>query len=103
MLPQIELCKKRADEKDARKAFDEKIVMVDPEMDIPSELCDYMTSNKCPLILTISYFPTEWKMIFECGPYSASTDGSVYSVSVWSTYLNGKHTIINVLQYVDHL
>uniref|UniRef100_A0A2S2QES7 Eukaryotic translation initiation factor 4 gamma 3 n=1 Tax=Sipha flava TaxID=143950 RepID=A0A2S2QES7_9HEMI len=76
---EIELCKKRVDGKVARKAFDENIVMVDPEMDIPGELCDYMSSNKLPLVLTISYFPTEWKMIFECGPYCASTDGSVNS------------------------
>jgi hypothetical protein len=71
--------------------------MVDPEMDIPGELCDYMLSNKLPLVLTISYFPTEWKMIFECGPYCASTDGSVNSVSVWNTYITSKRTIINVL------
>jgi hypothetical protein len=103
MLTQNELCKKRVDEKTARKSFDENIVMVDPKMDIPSELCDYMTSNKLPLILTVSYLPTEWKMVFECGPYSASTNGSVNSVSNLSTYLNGKHTKINDLQHFDRI
>jgi hypothetical protein len=97
------LCKERVAGKATRKAFDENIVLVDPEMDIQSELCDFMKSNKLPFVLKISYFPTEWKMIFECGPYSASTNGSVHSVSVWNTYLIGKHTISNVQQHFDHL
>jgi hypothetical protein len=103
VLAQIELCKKRVAGKAVRKAFDENIVLVDQQMDIPSELDEYMTSNKLPLVLTVSYLPTEWKIIFECGPYSASTNGSVYSVSVLSTYLNGKHAIINVLQHLDRI
>jgi hypothetical protein len=103
VLAQIELCKERVAGKPVRKALDENIVLVNPDMDIPSELCDYMKSNKLRLVLTVSYLPTEWKMIFECGPYSASTNGSVNSVSALSTYLNGKHIIINVLQHLNRI
>jgi hypothetical protein len=103
VLTQIELCKERVSGKAVRRAFDKNIVLVDPEMDIMSELCDYMISNKFPLVLTVSYLPTEWKMVFECGPYSASANGSVNSVSTLSTYLNGKHAKINDLQHFDRI
>jgi hypothetical protein len=79
---QIELSKERVTEKEARKAFDKNIVLVDPEMDVSSELCEFVYSNESPLVLTVSYLPAEWKMTWDCGPYSASIDGPLKSVSV---------------------
>ncbi|XP_025411237.1 uncharacterized protein LOC112684126 [Sipha flava] len=74
---EVELSKERVTGKAARKAFDQNIVLVDPEMDIPNEICEFMDRNECPLVLTISYLPAEWTMILECEPYSASTNGSI--------------------------
>jgi hypothetical protein len=40
-----------------RKAFDQNIVLVDPEMDILSEMCEFMDINECPLVLTVGHLP----------------------------------------------
>ncbi|XP_025410616.1 uncharacterized protein LOC112683691 [Sipha flava] len=77
---EIELSKERLTGKEARKAFNENIVLADPEMDVSRELCEFVDSNKSPLVLTVSYLPTEWKMTWDCGPYSASMDGPVKSM-----------------------
>jgi hypothetical protein len=93
--------------KTARKAFDQNIVLVDPEMDISSEMCEFMDINESPLVLTVSYLPAEWNMILECGLYSASINGSVKSVCDSNVYLNRKHatvlcfTIIQSYSLVD--
>ncbi|XP_025414585.1 uncharacterized protein LOC112686513 [Sipha flava] len=76
---EVELSKERVTGKTARKAFDQNIVLVDPEMDISSEMCEFMDINESPLVLTVSYLPAEWNMILECGLYSASINGSVKS------------------------
>jgi hypothetical protein len=91
---QIELSKERLTGKEARKAFNENIVLADPEMDVSRELCEFVDSNKSPLVLTVSYLPTEWKMTWDCGPYSASMDGPVKSVSVSIIYLDRKRAVV---------
>lgn len=79
MSAQTELCKERGAGEVANQTFD-GITVVDPETDVPAELRDSVNGNKWPLMLKISYFPTEWEMTYTIGSNRASAVGSVGTV-----------------------
>lgn len=86
VFAQIELCKKRATENCTNKAALGQIVLVDQDIDIPKELCEYVDDSKSPLILNVSYSPTDWEIVYELGPFNASSKGAIKSVRVFSIF-----------------
>jgi hypothetical protein len=79
LLAQVELSKERVTGKTVKKAFNQNIVLIDPEMDISSEICEFMDSNKCPLVLTVSYLPEAVPVIIVIYGYFPITVRNVFA------------------------